>query len=118
LSNEDSDDHDDVHSIIKNSHLSFFNHNKENILIKKKSNVKKLIPTNVESAESFITKMPPVKLTTGRQTNNSLSSITGNIVPVLLPASIVPPAVTNTNTSSSSSSSAPPRKKVSAKAEL
>lgn len=76
-------------------------------MIKKKSNVKKLVCANVESAEqNFITKMPPVKLP-GRQTNNSLSSITGNIVIQTLqttPASLTAQPVVNSIASSSSSS--------------
>ncbi len=100
------------HSLNENSHLLFSNQNKENILLNKKSSPNKLDSTNAESAEQNLnTKMPPVKLP-GRQTNNSLSSITGNIV-IQQTAAANPPPATNSNTSSST-----PRKKVSAKTEL
>lgn len=80
--------------------------------------MKKLASTNAESAEqSFITKMPPVKLP-GRQTNNSLSSITGNIVIPTLASNSQPPPPTPTTTIISNASSSTPRKKAPTKAEM
>lgn len=121
---EESEDREDAHLLENISPISF-NNNKENILIKKRSNVKSTKRTTLlllnriaDRIERNITKMPPVttKLP-GRQTNNSLSSVTGNIV-IQTPSNAVASNATSTTatppatiTSTSTPSSSQPRKK-------
>jgi hypothetical protein len=130
---EESEGREDAHLLENISPISF-NNNKENILIKKRPNVKSssskrstlpLLSRIAERFERNITKMPPPVTTKlpGRQTNNSLSSVTGNIV-IQTPSNAVVSNATSTtatppanNTSTSTSSSSQPRKKNNAKSE-
>lgn len=115
---------DELSSLLTTSNQNISRSNKENIFTRLNSHN---VFTYTDKDDSNITKMPPVttKLP-GRQTNNSLSSMTGNIMieTPIIPQPPPPQTTTTTNKiptastqSSNTSSSTTSSRKKKAKAE-